>query len=226
VPFRRRKNQGADRLTVGLAAAALGTAGTVLAGHIERMARRRLAQSKESGEPSGVLSSAELAIAATTKATQDSLTVAIEGYSAAPKGETILFNMLSGFTGAFAVMRLSTWGIRSGWWPLGNVKVGGRHVHHFVPGILAAFLAGGAGLISDNDRLQQILAVPFGAGIGMTFDEAALLLELDDVYWTEEGVLSLQVSFATIGMLAAIALGVRVLRRGESSVGITPAPGS
>ena len=57
-------------------------------------------------------------------------------------------------------------------------------------------------------------------------DEAALLLELDDVYWTEEGVLSLQVSFGVIGMLAAGALAVRLLRRGESSVGLTPAPGS
>ena len=38
--------------------------------------------------------------------------MAIEGYTAAPKGETILFNMLSGFLGGFALMRLSTWGIR------------------------------------------------------------------------------------------------------------------
>ena len=216
MPFRRRQNQGgADRLTLGLAAAALGTAGTVLAGHVVRMARRRLAQASESDESGGVLSSAEHALAATTKATQDSLTVAIEGYSSTSKGETILFNMLSGFTGSFAVMRLSTWGIRSGWWPLGNVRVGGRHVHHFVPGILAAFLAGGAGLISGNDRLEQILAVPFGAGIGMTFDEAALLLELDDVYWTREGLLSVQLSLGITGVLGATILALRILRRGE-----------
>ena len=60
----------------------------------------------------------------------------------------------------------------------------------------------------------------------LRLDEAALLLELDDVYWTEEGVLSLQVSFAAIGMLAAGALAVRLLREGESSVGITPEPAS
>ena len=28
----------------------------------------------------------------------------------------------------------------------------------------------------------------------MTLDESALLLELEDVYWTEEGVLSLQIT--------------------------------
>ncbi len=216
MPFRRQRGRGgADRLTVTLAVGALGTAGTVLVGQVARLARRRLAEAEEAAESSGVLSSAEHALAATTKATQDSLTVAIEGYTSTSKGETILFNMLSGFTGAFAVMRLSTWGIRSGWWPLGNVKLGGRHVHHFVPGILAAFLAGGAGLISDNDRLQQILAVPFGAGIGMTFDEAALLLELDDVYWTREGLLSVQLSLGITGVLGATILALRILRRGE-----------
>jgi hypothetical protein len=37
-------------------------------------------------------------------------------------------------------------------------------------------------------------------------------------------VLSLQVSFGAISLLAAIALAVRLLRRGETSVGLTPVP--
>jgi hypothetical protein len=41
---------------------------------------------------------------------------------------------------------------------------------------------------------------------------------MEDVYWSEEGVLSVQFSFAAIALLAALALGVRLLRRGESSV--------
>jgi hypothetical protein len=213
VLFRRRQGSGgADRLTVGLAVAALGTTGAVLVGHATRMARRRLA---EADEADGVLSSAEHALGAATQATQDSLTVAIEGYSSTSRGETILFNMLSGFTVSFALMRLSTWGIRSGWWPAGNVRLAGRHVHHFVPGILAAFLAGGAGLVTQHDRLEQVLAVPFGAGIGMTFDEAALLLELDDVYWSREGLLSVQLSLGLAGLLGATILALRMLSRGE-----------
>ncbi len=211
--FRRRQDQlSADRLTLGLAAVAVATAGTVLAGHVARMARRRLAAEDSSG---GVLESAEHALGAATRATQDSLTVALEGYSAAPKGETILFNMLSGFAGSFALVRLSTWGIRSGWWPFGNVRVGGRHVHHFIPGILLAFGAGGAALITSSDPLEKVLAVPFGAGIGLTFDEAALLLELDDVYWSREGLLSVQLSFGITGVLGAAILALRILRRGE-----------
>jgi hypothetical protein len=212
---RRSRGQGSDRLTVGLAAAAVGTAGTVLVGQIVRMARRRVGEARSPGEPQTVLESAEHALGAATQATQDSLTVAIEGYTAAPKGEAILFNILSGFTGSFALMRLSTWGIRSGWWPTGNVRVGGRHVHHFVPGILTAFVAGGAGLITASERLEQLLAVPFGAGIGMTFDEAALLLELDDVYWSREGMVSVQLSLGIAGVLGATILALRMLREGE-----------
>jgi hypothetical protein len=115
-------------------------------------------------------------------------------------------------------MRLSTAGIRRGWWPLGNVRVGGRHIHHFVPGILIAFAAGGAALLTQNDRLEQTLAFPFGAGIGLTFDEAALLLDLRDVYWTREGILSVQVSFGAAAILGATIVGLRMLRRGERRV--------
>jgi hypothetical protein len=56
-------------------------------------------------------------------------------------------------------------------------------------------------------------------------DEAALLLELEDVYWTEEGVLSVQLSFATMALLAALALGVRLARRGEPYVLGATSPG-
>ena len=100
-----------------------------------------------------------------------------------------------------AFARVSTLGIREGWWPFGNVSVGGRHIHHFVPGILLAFGSGAAGLISENETAETTLAIPFGVGVGLTFDEAALLLDLRDVYWSEEGVLSLQVSLAAASFL-------------------------
>ena len=49
--------------------------------------------------------------------------------------------------------------------------------------------------------------MPFGAGIGLTFDEAALLLDLRDVYWTREGVLSVQLSLGLAAILGATILG-------------------
>ena len=112
-------------------------------------------------------------------------------------------------------MRLSTWGIRDNWGPFRNVSVGGRHIHHFVPGILIAFASGTAALLTDNDELEQHLAVPMGIGIGLTFDEAALLLDLRDVYWTREGLLSVQLSLGATAILSIAILTLRMLRRGE-----------
>jgi hypothetical protein len=224
LPFAGNRRRRGDRLTLGLAALAVGTAGTVIAGEFARLARRR---SREESTPDGVLASAEFAIGAAGSAAQDTVTVALEGYEAAPRGETVLFNVLAGFAAGFGLMRLSTWGIRGGWWPFREVNVGGRHVHHFVPGILTAFLAGGAGLVTQSDRLEELLAVPFGAGIGLTFDEAALLLELEDVYWTREGLLSVQLSLGLAAILGGAILGLRMLRRGErrgEQAGLIPEP--
>ncbi len=198
--------------------------GTVIAGEVARLTRRRV---NEDETPEGALDTAEYAIAAAQIATQDAVNVVVEGYGAASRGETVLFNMLSGFVGGFALMRISTAGIRGGWWPAGNVSVGGRHIHHFVPGILIAFVSGGAGLVAENESIEKALAVPFGAGMGLTFDEAALLLDLRDVYWTPEGVLSVQVSLGASAILGATILGLRMLRRGERRVeeaGLIPAP--
>ena len=220
---RRRTALAADRLTLALAGTAVATVGTVIAGQFVRLARRR---TPEPSEGAGVIESAEHALGAATQATQDTVAVAREAYSAASRGEIVLFNILSGFIGGFAVVRLSTWGIRGGWWPAGNVRLGGRHVHHFVPGILTAFLCGGAAMVSKDERVEELLAIPFGAGIGVTFDEAALLLELEDVYWTREGVLSVQVSLGLAAVLGSTILALRMLRRGErgaEEAGLIPA---
>jgi hypothetical protein len=220
--FSRRPSPGllSDRLTQGLAAIAVATAGTVVGGELLRLARRRRRQEEAEspdGLPLGVLETAEHALLQTSQATQDTVTVAIEGYQATPRHETVLFNLLSGFLASFAVMRLSTAGIRAGWWPLGNVRVGGRHIHHFVPGIAIAFSAGGAGLLTEDERIETALAVPFGIGVGMTVDEAALLLDLRDVYWTREGVLSVQLSLGALALMGGTILALRMLRRGEQA---------
>jgi hypothetical protein len=190
----------------------------VIGGELLRLARRRAREAEagpESAERGSVLETAELALFSTGQATQDTVTVAREGYAATPRHETVLFNLLSGFLGSFALMRLSTAGIRAGWWPLGNVRVGGRHIHHFVPGILIGFAAGGTALFTQDEKLETALAVPFGVGVGMTVDEAALLLDLRDVYWTREGVLSVQLSLGALALMGGTIIALRMLRRGE-----------
>jgi hypothetical protein len=221
----RRRGWGrAERITAGLAALAVGTAGSVIAGEGMRMARRR---SRRQPDPEGTVETATQAIEAAGLATQDTVAIAIEGYEAAPHGETTLFNLLAGFCGSFALVRLSAHGQRGGWWPFGTVNLGGRHIHHFVPGILLAFGAGTAALVTDSDRLERALALPFGAGIGLTFDEAALLVDLRDVYWSREGILSIQVSSGLAAILASTIIALRMLRRGERRVeerGLIPPP--
>jgi hypothetical protein len=198
---------GAERVTVGLAALALGAAGTLIGGELLRMANRRR-ESEQAETPSNL---AEVA----GQATRDTITVARRGLRATPPHEQVLFNILVGFLGAFAIARISTWGIRSGWWPAGNVRVRGRHIHHFLPGIVLAFASGIGAITTRSERMESTLAIPFGAGMGLTMDEAALLLDLRDVYWTRQGLLSVQVSLGVTATLAATIIGLRVLRRGE-----------
>jgi hypothetical protein len=196
-----------ERATVGLAAVALGTAGAVLADQFSRMLLRRSHQ-RASHNP-------EVLIEAAPAAAADTVGVAVSGYAAASRSETVLFNLLAGFLGSFALVRLSTWGIRDNRWPFPNTRIRGRHIHHFVPGILIAFTSGTIALLTDDDEIEQRLAVPMGAGIGLTFDEAALLLDLRDVYWTRQGLLSVQLSFGVTAILSIAILTLRMLRRGE-----------
>ena len=194
-----------ERITAGLAAIAFASAGTVIAGQFARMLSRR---ASGRGKDDGVVEAAPAAA-------RDTVGVVVEGYTAAPRSETVLFNLLSGFLGAFGFMRLSTYGIRGGWWPVGNTSIGGQHIHHFVPGIVIAFGSGVAALLTEDDRVEDRLAIPMGIGMGLTFDEAALLLDLRDVYWTREGLLSVQLSLGLTAILGSAILGMRMLQRGE-----------
>ena len=206
-----------DRLTRILAPTAAVATAAVLLGEGARRYRRRLAERHpEEGDAPRPDSTTE-ALQVAGRASQDTVLVAVAGYSATSRTQTALFNLFVGFVGASLFVRVSTLGIREGWWR-GNVRLGGRHIHHFVPGILLAFGTGAAALVTDNDNLETALALPFGAGVGLTFDEAALLLDLRDVYWSEEGVLSLQLSLAITSSLAAAILGMRMLQRGEARV--------
>jgi hypothetical protein len=147
----------------------------------------------------------------------EALAVIREGYGVSRTRENSLFNMLASFTVAFGVTRSITWTIRTkgGIGPIKDVVVGNRHIHHFLPGGVIALTAGGVAIGMNGDKADKYLAFPFGVGVALVLDETALLLELDDVYWTEEGVLSVQIAFAAIAMLSALAYLIRMLRHGQ-----------
>jgi hypothetical protein len=196
----------AERGTVALGIAAFGLTGAVLATELARVLRERIHEHPELD----VIDSADVAM-------RETVAVAVAGYESMSTRETALLNLLGSFSLTFAAARLSTYLIRrrSGRWPLRDVFVGERHIHHFVPGIVLAFLAGGASVISRDEELDPLLAVPFGMGVALTLDESALLLRLDDVYWSEEGIVSVQITLAALALMSAGSLARQALRRGR-----------
>jgi hypothetical protein len=201
----------ADRRTVGLGVlAVVATAGAV-AVEVSRVWRRGSAP---------MLAEADDPFGAAAEAVVETAEVARTGYREASTGENSMFNLLSAFVTTFVVARSITTLLRRRrtFGPFRNLKVGRRHIHHFVPGITIAFVSGAAAIVTRDENVERWLAIPFGAGMGLTMDESALLLELDDVYWSEEGVVSVQITMAVTALLAAIALASRFLRRGEQMV--------
>lgn len=196
----------AERGTVALGVAAFGLTSAVLAGEIARVLRERMDAHPELD----ALESADAAV-------RETMAVAVAGIESMTPRETALLNLLASFSLTFASARLGTYLIRrrgpTG--PFRDLVVGERHIHHFVPGIALAFLAGGAAVLSRDARLDPVLAVPFGAGVALTLDESALLLSLDDVYWSEDGIVSVQITLAALALLSTATLARRALRRGE-----------
>ena len=102
----------------------------------------------------------------------------------------------------FLVARIVTRLIRSGsgagaW--LGNVRIAGNHIHHQVFGILI-IIGTGIALVSATPRGAALdaAAAAFGVGVGLTVDEFALWLHLEDVYWADQGRKSVDAIFCVL----------------------------
>ena len=210
LPWRHRP-LAPGRGTLLLGGGAALAVGTVLVGEIGRVWRRGSAPLPK--DAPNLLLAAEEAVAETAQ-------VARAGYLEVSSRENAMFNLLSSFVATFATARAITYLLRrrARVGPFRNLRVGRRHIHHFVPGIIVAFAAGAGAILTRDEELEPLLAVPFGLGMGLTLDESALLLELDDVYWSREGILSVQITLAVMALLASVALGLRFLRRGERIV--------
>jgi hypothetical protein len=200
-----------ERRTIAFGVLAAGTTAGLLAGEVGRVWRRGSAPLPH--ETSDVLHAAELAV-------EETVTAARAGYADAPGRANALFNLLASFVGTFAAARGITYLLRGrrrvG--PFRDLHIARRHIHHYVPGIILAFVSGAVAILTEDETIEPKLALTFGAGMGLTLDESALLLELEDVYWSEEGLLSVQITLAVIALLGALGLGVRFLRRGEELV--------
>jgi hypothetical protein len=104
-------------------------------------------------------------------------------------GREPAFLMLLAFILTLAGTRFYTRMARIRGW--GSAHVGDVHVHHLVPGLVLSLVAGGLAIaLEPSEVWVAALAIVFGAGAALVLDEFAMLLHLDDVYWTTEGRLS------------------------------------
>lgn len=126
------------------------------------------------------------------------------------------------FAGTFAVTRAITHWIRdtSGSGGSGGIVIAGKHLHHYNLGIAGLSTVGALAIRRD----QPLWTHPFGpllygAANALIADEAALLLNLKDVYWARQGQVSVDVAVTGIGVGAVAVTAVpfaRALRRHDA----------
>jgi hypothetical protein len=125
-------------------------------------------------------------------------------------GKQPLVLLFAGFILTFLVIRLSVRMIRAGvsWWP-GNISRGGLHIHHVVFGVALMTVAGVASFAPFSSSLlwRSVSAAAFGVGAALVLDEFALILHLEDVYWTEEGRRSVDAVFLGVALMGLLVLG-------------------
>jgi len=134
------------------------------------------------------------------------------------------FVVLGAFLASFLFIRTSARMIRSprfSWWP-GSVKTsGGLHLHHLVWGIVLLLSAGFLSFaLEPGSPWNEVLAALFGIGAGLTLDEFALWVRLEDVYWAQEGRASLDavVVAALLGGLIVLGLAPFDLTNQSSAI--------
>ena len=121
-----------------------------------------------------------------------------------------LFLTFLAFIVTFVATRLVTRMIRAGRGPFkDNVSDSGLHIHHAVPGIIllivGAVMSVGTGSVSP---FAEIAAVLVGIGTSLVLDEFALILRLQDVYWAQEGRMSVEMVALAVGATGLALVGV------------------
>jgi hypothetical protein len=135
------------------------------------------------------------------------------------------FILLGAFLASFLFIRTSARLIRSprvSWWP-GSVKTSsGLHLHHLVWGIVLLLLTGFLNFALDPAGVWlDVLAAGFGIGAGLTLDEFALWIHLEDVYWSEQGRSSLDAVVVALLIGGLVVLGLAPFELADQSGAIT-----
>ncbi|MDT5217747.1 MAG: hypothetical protein QOE04_2886 [Mycobacterium sp.] len=100
------------------------------------------------------------------------------------------------------------------WWQPRNIGHGGVHIHHVVIGVILVMLSGVTMVtLAVNGGVPEftVAATFFGIGAALVLDEFALILHLQDVYWSEDGRTSVDAVFAAIAIAGLLVLGFNPL---------------
>jgi hypothetical protein len=117
------------------------------------------------------------------------------------------------FTCTFAGVRGITYSIRAGRGPFRNISAGGEHLHHYMWGI---GLLAGVGAVAvrgtEQQRRHPAVSISYGSGLALIVDEFALLLDLKDVYWAQEGRISVDIAVGAISAAGSYFAALPVIR--------------
>lgn len=91
---------------------------------------------------------------------------------------------------------------------------GGLHIHHAVFGVILVLVSGLAMVTMASEGTNgefTAAAIFFGIGAALVLDEFALILHLQDVYWSEDGRTSVDAVFAAAAVAGLMVLGFNPL---------------
>jgi hypothetical protein len=100
------------------------------------------------------------------------------------------------------------------WWEPRNIRIGSKHIHHVVVGVVLVMISGITLVtlsVTGNESEFTATAIIFGIGAALVLDEYALILHLSDVYWEEDGRTSVDAVFAAIAVGGLLVLGLHPL---------------
>jgi hypothetical protein len=140
------------------------------------------------------------------------LNFAISHHFLDDRGQRAGFILLGSFLAAFLFIRTSARLIRNpkvSWWPGSVTTKGGLHLHHLVWGIVLILVSGFLNFVlKPGSPWLEVLAAAFGVGAGLTLDEFALWVHLEDVYWSKEGRASIDAVVVATLLGGLIVLGI------------------
>lgn len=97
--------------------------------------------------------------------------------------------------------------------PSFHFEIGGIHIHHYVYGIFILTVAGYLALLFKSSRATSWIALLYGCGVGLTFDEFGFWINpvfQRGVRWSYRGITTIVIALIIVGLIP-------ILRRQSAS---------